>query len=84
MPKTHADILRAAGHADAADLLDALAAIPADESAPEPNTTPDDDPAFAYDAALQDEANVVRDAMRRQLGTDGGWMTTTGITGDAA
>jgi hypothetical protein len=71
-PDPRSAVLRAAGHSEAADLLDSLNALaateqpepekPEDESQPAPTT-----PAEGAEAARQREAGILVAAMRRDL-----------------
>ncbi len=77
------DVLRAAGHEDAATLLSKLpqpVAEPEPEPAPEPPQQRTLTPVEAAEAQRQAEGQAMLDAMGRQLGRQ--WATVEGPAGD--
>jgi hypothetical protein len=67
---SHADILRAAGHADAASLLDSLAGLQPAETTPEENTEPQpvDTTGWTEQQFREAEGAAIRDQLLRQTG----------------
>jgi hypothetical protein len=70
-PDPRAEVLRAAGHSEAADLLDALGALTAQ---PEPET-PEEQPEQPPADPRQAEGAALLAALKRDVG-DGGWSSS--------